>query len=266
MYKRQRRGRHVVFLNNDTIPLAGWLAPLIAELDADPTVAVVGSKLLFPDETIQHAGVVFSRDLPIPYHLFAHAPGTFAAVNHRRELQCVTGACMAVRRAVFDAVGGFDEGYRNGYEDVDFCLQVRQRGGRIVYQPASVLYHLESQTAGRKTNDEANGRRLMERWGAQWHRLGDEDVVLAAEGWCSRSPDGSDRKVLTQITDPAERALWEHVATLQQALRSDDTAAARQLLAGGTAWPADASVQRWLDRVARLLGIAADHGATAAQA
>jgi len=263
---RAARGRHVVFLNNDTIPLAGWLAPLIAELDADPTVAVVGSKLLFPDETIQHAGVVFSRDLPIPYHLFAHAPGAFAAVNHRRELQCVTGACMAVRRAVFDAVGGFDEGYRNGYEDVDFCLQVRQRGGRIVYQPASVLYHLESQTAGRKTNDEANGRRLMERWGAQWHRLGDEDVVLAAEGWCSRSPDGSDRKVLTQITDPAERALWEHVATLQQALRSDDTAAARQLLAGGTAWPADASVQRWLDRVARLLGIAADHGATAAQA
>jgi GT2 family glycosyltransferase len=264
---RAARGRHLVFLNNDTIPLAGWLAPLLAELDADPTVAVVGSKLLYPDETIQHAGVIFSRDLPIPYHFLAHVPGTFPVVNTRRELQCVTGACMAVRRSVFDAVGGFDEGYRNGYEDVDFCLQVGARGGRVVYQPASALYHLESQTPGRKANDEANTRRLLARWGAEWHRLGDEDVVLVGEGWSVRSGDTADRKRLVKLEDPAERTRWEQVARLQQALRADDATVARHLLASGREWPADPSVQRWLERVAHLLGVAsADHSGVAAHA
>jgi GT2 family glycosyltransferase len=260
---RAARGRHLVFLNNDTVPLRGWLGPLLAELDADPEVAVVGAKLLFADDTIQHAGVLFSRELPMPYHVFYRAPAATPAVNHRRELQCVTGACMALRRTVFDALGGFDEGYRNGFEDVDFCLRVRARGGRVVYQPASTLYHLESQTPGRKANDHVNAARLMERWGAEWHRIGDEDAFLIADGFCARlREDGA--KVIASITDPAERRRWEAVARLQSALQRDDGAAQQEMLTRWTDWPADAGVQRWLERVRRVAGATA--GATEARA
>ena len=251
---RVARGRHLVFLNNDTIPLPGWLAPLIAELDGDPEIAVVGSKLLFPDDTIQHAGVAFTRDAMLPFHLFYRVPANLPVVNRRRELQCVTGACMAVRRSVFDALGGFDEGYRNGYEDVDFCLQVADRGGRIVYQPASALYHLESQTPGRKAHDDHNGRRLLERWGARWQRFGDEDLVLVPEGWCIRT-DASGRKLMARITDDAERARWEHVARAQKALRANDAASLRDVLGTVADWPDDPSVRSWVERLHELVGL-----------
>jgi GT2 family glycosyltransferase len=263
---RAARGRHLVFLNNDTVPLPGWLTPLVAELDADPTVAVVGSKLLFADGTLQHAGVVFSRELPLPYHPFYRAPATLPAANHRRELQCVTGACMAVRRSVFEAIGGFDEGYRNGYEDVDFCLQVRERGGRVIYQPQSTLYHLESQTPGRKTHDRANGLRLMERWSARWSRIGDEDVVLVPEGWSVRATENPEEKSIVHVTDPAERRRWDAVARAQRALLDDDLATLRTILTSWHDWPNDHGVRRWVDRLHTVAGIATTLGASAAHA
>jgi GT2 family glycosyltransferase len=254
---RAARGRHLVFLNNDTIPLPGWLGPLLAELDADQEISVVGSKLLFADDTIQHAGVVFTRDLPIPYHVFYRAAASAPAANKRRELQCVTGACMAVRRTVFESIGGFDEGFVNGYEDVDFCLKVRQRGEKVVYQPQSTLYHLESQTPGRKDHDQANGRRLLERWGEMWWHIGDEDTVFVAEGIAVRTLDGSESKILAPLTDGAERRRWEAVARVQRALLADDVSGARRLLADWRDWPDDAGVQRWIERLHRRMGLAA---------
>jgi GT2 family glycosyltransferase len=251
---RAARGRHVVFLNNDTIPLQGWLEPLLAELDGDPSVAVVGSKLLFADGTVQHAGVIFTREIPIPYHVFYRSGADAPAVNRRREIHCVTAACMAVRRTTFEALGGFDEGFVNGYEDVDFCLRVRQRGEKVVYQPASTLYHLESQTPGRKDHDDANGRRLLQRWGGLWWRIGDEDTVLVPEGLAARSAaDGA--KILAPIADAGERRRWEGVCTLQAALLADDAFGARRLLADGE-WPDDAGIRRWLEQVRAQLGAA----------
>lgn len=251
---RAARGRHVVFLNNDTIPLSGWLEPLLAELDADPKVAVVGSKLLFADGTIQHAGVLFKRDLPLPYHAFYHAPGSAPAVNTRRELRCVTGACMAVRRSVFDALGGFDEGFVNGYEDVDFCLKVRQRGNTIVYQPQSALYHLESQTAARKDHDQANWRRLFDRWGQDWWRIGDEDVVLVPEGLAAHAR-ADESSVIVPIADTAEGHRWDAVVRVQRALLAEDVAGARDVLAATRDWPDDAGVRRWIERLRDRFGL-----------
>ena len=251
---RAARGRHVVFLNNDTIPLRGWLEPLLAELDGDPRVAVVGSKLLFADGTVQHAGVIFTREIPIPYHVFYRSGADAPAVNRRREIHCVTAACMAVRRATFEALGGFDEGFVNGYEDVDFCLRVRQRGDKVVYQPASALYHLESQTPGRKDHDDANGRRLLQRWGGLWWKIGDEDTVLVPEGLAARTAENGG-KILAPIADAGERRRWEAVRALQAALLADDPSGARRLLAESE-WPDDAGVRRWLEQVRAQLGTA----------
>ncbi len=249
---RVARGRHLIFLNNDTIPLPGWLSPLVAEIDSDPRVGIVGSKLLFLDGSIQHAGVVFDRERPIPFHPFRGLAASDPAANKRRELNCVTGACMAVRADLFAAVGGFDEGFRNGYEDVDFCIRVRQRGFKVVYQPASALYHLESQTPGRKEHDAANGHRLLDRWQDSWWWIGDEDIVLVPEGWHRfTTPDG-DGQGIGRI-DAASRRQWERVAAVARALRADDREEMIRLLTDSRALPQDVSVLRWAAAVAERL-------------
>jgi cellulose synthase/poly-beta-1,6-N-acetylglucosamine synthase-like glycosyltransferase len=115
------RGEFLLFLNNDTIPTEGWLNALVDEIECHPDVAVVGSKLLYEDGTIQHAGVAFSRIVFTPYHIYRKFPADSPMVNRRREFQCVTAACMLVRRNVFEQVGQFDEGFKNGFEDVDLC-------------------------------------------------------------------------------------------------------------------------------------------------
>ncbi|MDQ1517028.1 MAG: hypothetical protein QOE80_2858 [Actinomycetota bacterium] len=160
-------GEYVVFLNNDTLPRPGWLAALVAEADAHPGAAVVGAKLLFPDGTVQHAGVVVGEDRN-PHHVYAGFPADHPAVNRARTFQVVTGACLLVRRSVFAAAGGFDTAFRNGHEDVDLCLRLGQAGWAVRYCPASEVVHLESATRERRSAEaSANGRLYRERWAAR---------------------------------------------------------------------------------------------------
>lgn len=189
------RGEVVLFLNNDTIPHPGWLEALVAELVERPETGVVGSKLLYADGTIQHAGVVCGeRDgEPFPYHVYLCQPAGAPHVSHRRELQMVTGACLAVRRELFERVGGFDEAFWNGHEDLDLCLKARAAGAAVVYRPDSVVTHLESQTkrlvgleqfhyAKDADTPEAQGRRLfLRRWEGVLEV--DDRRVLAEDGF-----------------------------------------------------------------------------------
>ncbi len=156
----------VVLLNNDVRPTAGWLAALTEYAEQNPAAAVIGAKLLFANDTVQHAGVVIGRDHN-PYHLYAGFPGDHPAVRRSRRFQIVTGACMAVKRSVFLSHEGFDPDFVNGHEDVDYCLRLGRSGhGHEVHLcAASVLYHLES--ASRDPHSEAaraNGRLYRERW------------------------------------------------------------------------------------------------------
>src|SRR6185436_19309609 len=102
-------------------------------------------KLLYPDGSVQHAGVVIGRDR-WPHHLYAGFPGEHPAVQRGRPVSAVTAACMLIHRRDFAALGGFDGAYRNGYEDFDLCLRLREEGREVRYCPRSVLYHLESVT------------------------------------------------------------------------------------------------------------------------
>ena len=166
---RAAHGRIVVHLNNDTVATPGWLEHLLAPL-ADPGVGITGAKLLFPDGTLQHAGVVmrFSRlgtDGISPYHLLAGQPGNHPGSMMQRDFDIVTGACLAIPRELYLDVGGFDETFWNGYEDVDLCLKVRARGLRVVYEPRALLTHFESQSGvQRKRRVLHNIRELSERW------------------------------------------------------------------------------------------------------
>lgn len=163
---RAAGGNHLVFLNNDTVALAGWLEEMINVMEKEENVGVVGSKLLFPNGSIQHAGVaVANRPMPVsPYHIFYKQPGDTNEANKQRDYQVVTGACMLLKKDLFWAVGGFDENYINGYEDVDLCFKIRQKGYRVVYCPKSVLYHYESVSEGRFKYVHHNTVLLLKKW------------------------------------------------------------------------------------------------------
>jgi Flp pilus assembly protein TadD len=231
-------------LNNDTIPLQGWLNALVADADAHPEAGMVGSKLLFADGTIQHAGVVFDRQDLLPYHIYRGLAADLPAVNQRREFQVVTGACMLVRRDVFQDLGGFDEEYRNGFEDVDLCLKAGAKGHAVIYQPRSVLYHLESQTAGRKTHDQANISRFLSRWNANWWR-GDADRQYHRDGYKVVRTKEPNRHALRLFADDRDKAMWAHVAATQTAVLTQDWAAARRELGAVQDWPAEADLLSW---------------------
>lgn len=156
---------YVVFLNNDTLPLAGWLDALVRVLREDPAVAIAGARLLYPNGSIQHAGIAISQDR-WPRHLYTGFPGDHPAVTRDKRVAAVTGACMIVARDEFEAAGRFDAAFHNGYEDIDLCLRLRAARREIAYCPQSVLYHLESVTRWRDGPEptDSNDRLYAERW------------------------------------------------------------------------------------------------------
>lgn len=247
---RAARGQYLVFLNNDTIPQPNWLKPLIEEVEEHQDVGIVGGKLLFADGSIQHAGVVFMRSRLSPYHIYQSASGTDSGVNQRREYQAVTAACMLIRRELFEAVEGFDEGFINGFEDVDLCLKVREKGFHVIYQPRSVVYHLESQTPSRKDHDDRNAQLLLERWGSHWW-LGDEDLYYHSDGLklIGGPDDAAFATQLRPLADAHDRAAWAHVAATQAAALKKNWAAVKRELQMVEEWPHDRFVLSWAAKV-----------------
>jgi len=184
-------GEHIVFLNNDTEVHPNWLEPLIAQLD-DPKVGAVGSKLLYPDGTIQHCGVVLVEDITDPNrfmatHWLSGSPGDAEVTNQARSFQVVTAACVLIRREALEDVGGFDERYWNGYEDIDLCLQLGERGWKVMYEPASVVTHIESASGPERFRlTDQNVARLMSRWGGKVVL----DILITPFGEISFDPGG----------------------------------------------------------------------------
>jgi GT2 family glycosyltransferase len=159
------RGDILLFLNNDTEVRRGWLEPMLEALKNEK-VAVTGSKLLFPDGLVQHAGVVIAND-HIPRPIYYRESADRPYVNKEREFKVVTAACMAIKKKVFEEVGGFDEVYKNGMEDVDLCLKVFHQGYKTIYCPKSVVVHYESISHGRHEYDVKNIDILLKKWGQE---------------------------------------------------------------------------------------------------
>lgn len=144
-------GEYIVFLNNDTEVIADdWLVHMQSALDMDG-VGAVGAKLLYANKTIQHAGVeIINGDVSHVYAGLQNNDDSDAVFNVQRSVVAVTAACMMMRKDVFQKMGGFDaENFGIAYNDVDLCLQLREIGLRVMYEPGAVLYHYESVTRGR---------------------------------------------------------------------------------------------------------------------
>ena len=159
------RGELLCFLNNDTeIISPGWLEEMVS-LAVRPGVGAVGAMLYYPDDTIQHAGVVLGMG-GIASHAHRHfprdVPGHFGRAGLTQTMSAVTAACMVMRKAAFDAVGGFDETFAVAYNDVDLCVRLMARGFRNVWTPFAELYHFESLSRGDDSEGPSRARFLAE--------------------------------------------------------------------------------------------------------
>ncbi|SFK77593.1 glycosyltransferase [Methylorubrum salsuginis] len=160
-------GEVLLFLNDDVdIVTPDWIEAMLALL-AIPGVGAVGPRLLFEDGTLQHVGVVFGEGLPdhVRRGFPGDDPGYRGSSLANRNYLAVTGACVMVRRADFEAIRGFDETYPVNYNDIDLCLRLHERGLRTVYCAEACLHHYESQNRI-PVVDPGEQARFRRRWGA----------------------------------------------------------------------------------------------------
>ena len=159
---RNVESEFIALLNNDlTIINPDWLGEMVSQA-LQPRVGAVGARLLYPDDRIQHAGVILGGG-GVAAHAHKGLPrnnhGYFSRAILAQELSAVTAACMLVRRSAYLEAGGFDETHlKIGFNDVDFCLRLRQHGYRIVYTPYAELYHAESASRGLEDTVAKNDR------------------------------------------------------------------------------------------------------------
>jgi GT2 family glycosyltransferase len=207
----------LLFLNNDIEATSeGWLRALV-ELAQRPDVGAVGARLIYPDGRLQHAGVVLGLG-GVASHIFIGMPedqsGYFSWDAVVRGYSAVTAACMLVRRAVFEELGGFDEVFAVGFNDVDFCIRLGQAGYRVLFTPHAQLTHYESISRG-LSGFYDDYQEFLRRW---------TDLLVAGdpfynpnlsrlEHWCSLRPPGEDEEWLelfgglvqesSRLADPA---------------------------------------------------------------
>ena len=169
---REARGTYLLFLNDDTKVTTDWLKEMLVILEADPSVGIVGARLVGFDERLQHCGIAIKQ----PGEHYAQHPLQGQAKDSPsamvdRVTDAVTGACLCIRRSVFESVGGFDESFERGYyEDTDLCLRVKVAGHRTIYAHKSVVYHKGSASFERERDMHgiflANTVKFKERWDA----------------------------------------------------------------------------------------------------
>lgn len=161
------RTEHLVLLNDDMEVISGdWLSALL-EFGCQHAIGAVGGRLLFPDRSIQHAGVVIGVNGSAA-HLYHSAPAASIGYNGYthliRNYSAVTAACLATRRSVIRKVGGFDERLAVDFNDIDFCLRVRAAGYRIVYTPYCELFHFEGRSFERRSQNPEEVAMFTRRW------------------------------------------------------------------------------------------------------
>jgi len=169
------KGDYLLFLNNDTEVInSSWLSEMVMELQG-PKVGAVGAKLLYADNTIQHAGVIYGVG-HVAGHVFRHlhddCPGHMNRAGLVQEYLAVTGACLLTKRYIFEKVAGFDAiNLAIAYNDVDLCMKINKFGFKVVYTPHSKFYHYESESRPSDLKDEEIDRYkrecsfMHEKWG-----------------------------------------------------------------------------------------------------
>ena len=165
------RGAYILFLNNDAMVTKGWLTPMLETIGRED-VGAVGSKLIYHDGTLQEAGgVVWNDGSCLNFGRWDDPEKP--EYNYTKEVDYCSGACLLVKKKLFDKIGGFDERFKPGYyEDTDLCFSLSILGYKVIYQPMSVVVHVEGVTSGNdisfgiKKYQEINKPKFVEKWNA----------------------------------------------------------------------------------------------------
>ena len=162
---KQVNTENVILLNNDIeIISPDWIESML-EFGQRGDVGIVGSILYYPNNTIQHGGIIVGIGGVAGHshkHLSRDSLGYFSRLKSIQNLSAVTAACMLTQKSIFEEVGGFDENLSHAFNDVDYCLNVRQKGYLIVYTPYAELYHHESISRGYEDTKEKRERFMEE--------------------------------------------------------------------------------------------------------
>ncbi|MHB8778411.1 MAG: glycosyltransferase [Anaerolineales bacterium] len=151
MGAKEARGEYLLFMNDDIEAIANDWMECMLQLAQRPGIGVVGAKLYFESDKLQHVGVAFWNGLPdhICREIHGSDPGHFFSSCANRNYLAVTGAVLMTKRSVFEEIGGFDERLAINYNDIDYCLKVIQSGRRVVFAAGAELYHYESVSRAR---------------------------------------------------------------------------------------------------------------------
>jgi len=163
-------GEFILFLNNDTEPIGNWIDPLVRRARSSDRIGAVGSKLIYPDGSLQEAGGVIFQDAS-GWNYGKHANSKEPRYNYARKVDYCSGASLLVRRRYWIELGGFDARYIPAYyEDTDFCFQLRNRELEVWFEPLSIVVHHEGishgtdESAGLKSFQLANKEKFYQKW------------------------------------------------------------------------------------------------------
>ena len=186
---KQARGDYLLFLNNDTEVLTGWLDELVDTFSAHPDAGLVGSKLLYPDSRLQEAGGIIWQDASGMNYGHSCDP-LHPDYSYLRDSDYCSGASIMVRRQLFEQLGGFDSRYAPAYyEDTDLAFAMRRAGWRVIYQPLSQIIHFEGVSSGTDINSGIkayqviNQSKFLEKWREDLREHGEngQNIQVAKE-------------------------------------------------------------------------------------
>lgn len=198
------RGKYVVYLNNDAEVDKNWLSTLFATIEADTSIGIVGSKIVYPNGVLQEAGGIIFKDAGgLNYGKFDSAESY--QYNYVRDVDYCSGASIIIRRSLMNKLGGFDVLYHPAYyEDTDLSFKVRKEGLRVVYQPDSVIYHIEGGTAGTNTNSGFKKFQVInkEKFEKRWSKTLQSSHVVEADYFLGRDRSGDKLALIIEESVP----------------------------------------------------------------
>ncbi|MCD7766823.1 MAG: glycosyltransferase family 2 protein [Lachnospiraceae bacterium] len=164
---KEAAGKYLLLLNNDTeVITPSWMEEMLM-YGQRPDVACVGAKLYYGDDTVQHAGIVIGLGADRAaghshYGFDRNAVGYMGRLCYAQDVSAVTGACLLIKKSIYEELGGMDERFAVAYNDVDLCLKAREKGFLNVFTPFSELYHYESRSRGYEESEERKKRFAQE--------------------------------------------------------------------------------------------------------